>query len=167
MQIEAGNNGHGGAYQLPNARDQFTFAVIGIFCHSSTVQIQIHTVQALGQSTLHILQDGLADALKRILGHVRRRCGTRPSRRHKLPAQTLGHIDEAGNGNVDARELLNHRLPAHESGKRFTAIERSPIGQAGCESIGLVLITSDQNACHGSFWRLKKRLKNSRGRCFK
>ena len=167
MQIKAGNNGHGRAYQLPNARDQFTFAVIGIFCHSSTVQIQIHTVQALGQSTLHILHDGLADALKRILGDVRRRCGTRPSRRHKLPAQTLSHIDEAGNGNVDTRELFNHRLPAHESRKRFTPIEGRPIGQAGCESIGLVLITSDQNACHGSFWRLKKRLKNSRGCCFK
>ena len=70
--------------------------------------------------------------------------------------QTLGHIDEAGNGDIDARELLDHRLPAHESGKRFTAIERSPIGQAGGEGVGLVLITSDQNACHGNFWVFKK-----------
>ena len=61
---------------------------------------------------------------------------------------TLGYIDEASNGNVDARELLNHGLPAHESGKGFTAIERRPIGQAGSEGIGLVLLTSDQNACH-------------------
>jgi len=43
-------------------------------------------------------------------------------------------------------------MKAGKDSPRLNAVQSAKLGAKG---IGLVLITSDQNACHGNFWVLK------------
>ena len=150
VQIQAGHDGHCRAYQLTQSRDQLAFAVVGMFGHSRAMQVEVNPIQALRHCRLRILQNGLRDALESILRDVRRRTGAGPGGGHKLPLPTPCLVDEATHRNVHPGEFVHHRLPAHVSGKSFTGIESCPVGQAGGKGVGLVLVTSDQDARHAT-----------------
>ena len=71
VQVQAGNDGHAGADHGADARDQFAFAVVGVFSHGCAVQVEVHAVQALHHGRSHVFQNGAANALKSILRHIR------------------------------------------------------------------------------------------------
>ena len=149
VQVQAGDNGCLGANHGADAGDQLTFAVVGVFGHGRAVQIEVHPVQALHHGRTNVFDDGRTNALKRVLGHVRRGRGTGPGRGHQLPAFAPRRVDEAARRDVHARHLLDQGLTAHIGRKGLAALKGRPIGQAGCKGVGLVLVTSDQDTGHG------------------
>ena len=150
VQVKAGHNGQLGPHHRADAGDQLAFAVVGVFSHSGAMQIEVHAVQALHHRRTHVFENGGTNALESIPGHIRRRCGTGPRRRHQLPAFATCRVDEAARWNVHARHLVQHGLSAHIGWKGLAAFKGRPMGQAGGKGVGFVLVASHQNAGHGT-----------------
>ena len=148
MQIQTGHDRHRWPDQRAHTCQQFTFAVVGVFRHGRSVQIQVHAIQPLHTSRPHVLHNRLTDTLESLLRDIGGRRSTGPGRRHQLPALAAGRIDKASHRQIQAGELLHHRLPTHKGRKTFTGVEGRPIGETGRKCVGLVLITGDQNTGH-------------------
>ena len=123
VQVEADHQRQVLADHLAHPRQNFAFAVVEMFGHHGAMQIEIDRIER--PRRLDAVDHHLDDALKGVLGYMRRRAGAAGNGRHQLPAVGLGRVDKAGQPDIDVAHhlehigALRHRRPAaamHEVG---------------------------------------------------
>ena len=106
VQIEADHQRQVVADHLAHARQDFAFAVVEMFGDHGAVQVEIDGVER--SRRLDAVDHHLDDALKGILGHMRRGAGAAGNRRHHLPALGFRRFDKAGQPDIDVAHDLEH-----------------------------------------------------------
>ena len=162
----------------PNDRaqpgQQLALAVCGLFGHCGAVQVEVDRIEPTGQCRDDILTDCAGDVVEGLAGDEARRDRAGPARWQQGPALAFGRVDEAANGDVDARQRLLHRGTSDEGREGIAAVESSPVSQAGGEGIGFVLVASNQDTGHSGLSSIRgtgqaslasvKRRRRNRGR---
>jgi hypothetical protein len=92
VQVQAGDDGQVGADQRAQPAEQLAFAVVGMLGHRGAVQVEVDAVQAAARRRAppHVVARWRRRCARRRPGHVRRRDGAGPGRRHQRPALRLG-----------------------------------------------------------------------------
>ncbi|CPN83353.1 Uncharacterised protein [Bordetella pertussis] len=141
VQVQAGDDGRGGADGVAQAAQEFAFAVVVVFGDHGAVQVQVDGVVAAGAGGR---LDLAGDTLEGVARDVRRGAGAGPEDGVHAVAVRQGRVQEAAGGDVDGAQR-QQVVAAHQGGKAFAAQEVVIAGLGRREGVGFVLETGNQD----------------------
>ena len=144
VRIETGDDRHRWPDGAADALQELAFGIVLVLRHHGAVEVEIDAVE--GSGARETLDDLGGDRLERLAPHRAGWARRAPQRRDQPPAACFRGGDEAGEADVDAPGVRDHRLVAAQPRPAAALLEGLDARLAGSESVGLVQEAADADA---------------------